>query len=143
MNIANLKSVLGTKSVNNAQKTNKRTMTKDEIINGYVNKATELLAGRSEREVPENGKFTHVFMAFDVPESANEAILEISHDPLDPKTQRNFSVNVHRKISDMFISQTLFTGTKKEMIEYLNNKDIQANIAASVKELSESVDDKM
>ena len=117
--------------------------TKDEIIDLFIDKGTEHLANRAEREVPENGQFTHIFVAFDVPESENEAILEISHNPLDPKTKRNFSVNVHRKVSDMFVSQNLFTGTKKEMLEYLKNKDIQTNIASSVKELSASVDEKM
>lgn len=115
--------------------------TSDNDIKALINKCVDVIKDSAERMVPENNKFRKFFVAFDVPDTRHEAIISISHDELDPKDKRRLAVEVHHANSDKFYSQYLFKGTKKEIIDFIADKNNQKEIYDSVKELSKSVDD--
>ena len=106
-----------------------------------ISKSREYLAQRAEREVPENGIFTRLFVAYDIPETNNEAIIAIEHDEKEPKTQRRLSIGVHNQHSDRLFSNYVLKGTKQEIINYLNNKENQEVIKTTVANLSAKVDE--
>ena len=106
-----------------------------------ISKSREYLAQRAEREVPENGIFTRLFVAYDIPETNNEAIIAIEHDEKEPKTQRRLSIGVHNQHSDRLFSNYVLKGTKQEIINYLNNKENQETIKTTVSNLSAKVDE--
>ena len=88
-----------------------------------------------------NGKFRKIFVAFDIPQTQNEALITIEHDAIDPKTNRRLSVGVHRQNSDRITSNYIFKGPKKEVLDYLKNNDNQNELYKIVTDLSKSVDD--
>lgn len=106
-----------------------------------ISKSREYLAQRAEREVPENGIFTRLFVAYDIPETKNEAIIAIEHDEKEPKTQRRLSIGVHNQHSDRLFSNYVLKGTKQEIINYLNKKENQEVIKTTVANLSAKVDE--
>ena len=113
-----------------------KTMTKDEIMDIVVPKAYNLLSQRAEKEVPENGKFRRIFVAFDIPETRNEALISIENDAKEPNSIRRLVIGVHRLNSDRVTSNYIFYGTKKEILEYLKKPEIKSDYS-----LSKSVDD--
>ncbi len=113
----------------------------DEKTNLLIEKSRDILYQRAEREVPENGKFRKIFVAFDIPQTQNEALITIEHDAIDPKTNRRLSVGVHRQNSDRITSNYIFKGPKKEVLDYLKNNDNQNELYKIVTDLSKSVDD--
>ena len=119
----------------------RKIMTKEEKMNILVTKASDLLAKRAEREVPENGKFRRIFVAFDVPDTQNEALISIEQDETQPKDMRRLSVGVHRLGSDRVTSNYIVKGTKKEIIEYLKKSEFKEEFTDTVNSLSHSVDD--
>ena len=131
-------------SQNNGQISNnkgQKLLSGDERLNIIVEDVQKILAERSEREVPENGKFLRVGMFFPIPDTSNEAVLSIVHDELEPKDKRRFEVGVRHKYSDKITSQDIISGTKKEIIEYLKNSNNKDVLKKTVLELSKYVDD--
>lgn len=122
-------------------KKDKTSMTKDEKTMFLLEKGMGVLHDRAEREVPENGKFTRLFIAFKVPETQNEAIVAIEHDALNPKDSRRVSVGVHRECSPRLESKYIFKGTKKEVLDFVKNEETIDKLFSSVNDLSNSVDD--
>lgn len=114
---------------------------KNETTKLLVEKGMGILHKRAEREVPENGKFTRIFVAFDVPETQNEAMMAIEHDALNPKDLRRVSVGVHRLNSPRLESKYVFKGTKKEVLDFIKNKENLDKLFSSVNGLSDSVND--
>lgn len=114
---------------------------KDEKIHLLIEKGKNILHQRAEREVPENGKFIRVFVAFDIPETQNEALMIVEPDAIDPKINRRFSIGVHRQNSDRLTSNYIFKGSKKEILDYLKNNDNQSELFKIILDLSKSVDD--
>lgn len=110
-------------------------------MDNLVAKTMEFLSDRTDKEIPENGLFRKIFVAFDVPKTNNEAMLILEMDNEDPRTQRRLSVGVHHQNADRLTSNYLSKGTKQEIINYLNNKENQAEITESVKKLSDKTDD--
>lgn len=110
-------------------------------MDNLVAKTMEFLSDRTEKEIPENGLFRKIFVAFDVPKTKNEALLLLEMDGEKPRTQRRLSVGVHHQNADRLTSNYLLKGTKKEIIEYLNNKDNKKEIIDAVKKLSDKTDD--
>ncbi len=123
------------------QKEAQNIMTKDEIMNILVPKAYNILGQRAEREVPENGKFRRIFVAFDVPDTQNEALISIENDANEPNDMRRLIIGVHRLNSDRITSNYIFKGTKKEILEYLKNPEIKSEFTKTVYSLSKSVDE--
>ncbi|MCD8024630.1 MAG: hypothetical protein LUE64_03770 [Candidatus Gastranaerophilales bacterium] len=104
-------------------------------------RCSEILAGRAEKEVPENGNFTKILVTFDVPETQNQASMVVECDALNPKDSRRVSVCARRKGSDRLTSIYMFKGTKKEVLDYLNNKENYPNFVNAVKDVSLSTDE--
>lgn len=104
-------------------------------------KVCELLNDTAEREVPENGMFRRVLVAYDIPDSqTNEGFLDIAHHPKD-KDKRVLSSNVHHKNSDRIFSNIIKIGTKKEIIDYLKNDKNHEELINSALELSQKADE--
>lgn len=115
-------------------------LTKDEKIKFLLKKGIGILHERAEREVPENGKFTKIFVAFDIPETQNEAIVSIEHDAINTKDLRRVSLGVHRLHSPRLESNYIFKGTKSEVLEFVKNQENIDKLYSSVNNLSSSVD---
>ncbi len=137
MNVNNSNNI----SFNGIGKGQAKVSEKESTTDILISKSREYLAQRAEREVPENGMFTRLFVAFDIPETQNEAIIAIEHDEKEPKTQRRLSIGVHNQYSDRMFSNYVLKGTKQEIIDYLNNKENQESIKTTVSSLSSKVDD--
>ncbi|MCD7780279.1 MAG: hypothetical protein LUH05_06360 [Candidatus Gastranaerophilales bacterium] len=122
-------------------KDNPIMLSKEEQMPLLIKKGAEILNQNAERQVPENGKFNRVFVAFDIPETQNEAIISIEHDELNPKESRRLSVGVHHNNKDRLFSNYILKGTKKEILSYLNNTDNHKEILDSVNNLSQKTDE--
>lgn len=120
----------------------KPTMQENKLLtDALVSKTREFLADRTEKEIPENGLFRKIFVAFDVPETNNEALLLLEMDGEEPRTQRRLSIGVHHKNADRLTSNYVLKGTKKEIIEYLKDFSNQQFIIDTVKDLSDKTDE--
>ena len=62
-------------------------LSKEEKMDILVPKCSDLLTKRAEREVPENGKFRRIFVAFEIPETQNETLFSIEPDAKDFKDE--------------------------------------------------------
>lgn len=111
------------------------------LTDALVLKTREFLADRTEKEIPENGLFRKIFVAFDVPDTNNEALLLIEMDGEEPRTQRRLSIGVHHRNADRLTSNYVLKGTKKEIIEYLKDFSNQQFIIDTVKDLSDKTDE--
>ncbi len=114
--------------------------TKDEKIEYATGKIFEILAQRAEREVPENGKFSQISSSFYIPESQNEAMLIAEFDPVEPRNLRRLSTGVRRQSGDRLTKSYIFKGTKKELIDFLREKNNQERFIKIMHQLSASVD---
>ncbi len=139
MNINNNNNQINT-SFSGLLKKDLNKMTKDEKMDILVEKASNLLVQRAEREVPDNGKFSRIFVAFDIPDTQNEALISFEHDEIEPKDMRRLSIGVHRANSDRITSKYIVKGTKKELIEYLKKTEFKKEFTDTVNSLSHSVD---
>ncbi len=99
------------------------------------------LADKTEMEVPENGKFSPKAIQFMITGTDNIARLEVSYNVDNPKDLRDVNIGVRHKNSDrMYNNFGIYTGTKKEIIEYLKNIDIES-VLGDVMNLSSKVDE--
>ena len=114
---------------------------KEEKMKILTAKTKEVLSQAAEREVPENGRFSRVFVTFSVPESDNKAVFSIIHDDVDYKDKRQLSICVHRQNSDRMFSNFIMKGTKKEIIEFLNDERNNEELKQIVEHLSVKADD--
>ena len=115
-------------------------MTNEEKMQVIMAKGREELCDMTEREVPENGDFKKVVIAFLIPDSNNEAEVSVESDKNNFKTQRYLSVGVHHKSRDRLLSKYILNGTKKEILDYLNDDKNQTEIIEKIQELSKKVD---
>ncbi len=113
----------------------------DNKIQKLITKGISILSDMIERYVPENNKFKKIFAAFDIPGTRNEALLSVSHDEIQPKDIRRFGVEVHHLNSDKFYSQYLYKGTKKEVLDFIQNSKNKEIIADSIEKLSNKVNE--
>lgn len=84
--------------------------------------------------------------SFDIPGTNNEAIMIIVPDKLN-KEEFCFQIGAHRNGYNMLVSYYWKTADKQAMKNYLkmiqNNEEEKRKIHNALKELSDSVDDKM
>ncbi len=125
----------------NLNKGNSPMPDRDEIIKKLTNMAVSYLKDVSERAVPENGKFTNSFVTIELPESQNIALISIEPSAKEPKTQRILLVGVRNKYSDRIFSNYMFTGTKKEVLDYIDGGKNNSEIIESINTLSKKADD--
>ncbi len=113
---------------------------KEDFEKIIIPKAQAYLAETAQREVPENGLFTKVYAAFEVPDSNNNGLLYIIPHPKNNKTERIFLIGVHHKNSDRLFSNEILTGTKKEIINFIKDSKNQKEITDTVYKLSKQSD---
>ncbi len=106
----------------------------------FVNKTFEVLSQRVENEVPENGKYKPIAVSFKIPESVNTAKMIVGYDEVNPKDFRRLFVGVQRTGYDKMESYQLLKGTKKEILEYLNNPLNKGVVFKYIEELSKNID---
>ena len=123
------------------QKDNKTVDTPKYTLKDFCEGVPNMLIKKAEFEVPENGKFSKKSIAFDIPNTKNEAFFTISHDETNPKDLRTMSINVRRLYTDRLYSHILCTGTKQEVLDYLANPENYEEFENSTKTLSDSVDE--
>lgn len=111
-----------------------------EQMDFLVSKAREVMTGRIENEVPENGKFAKLSVSWDVPDTLNKAMLTIEADALNPKDSRRLAVGSYRKGSDNIRLGYLLKGTKKEILEYIKSPESKEKLIETAYQLSDSVD---
>ncbi|MCD7740426.1 MAG: hypothetical protein LUH11_03660 [Candidatus Gastranaerophilales bacterium] len=121
----------------------KRTLmlSKEEQMPILIEKGAGVLNEKAQLQVPENGKFNRIFVAFNIPETPNEAVFTIEHDELNPKNSRRLSIGVHHNNMDRLFSNYVLKGTKQEILDYLKNKDNYKDILEIVNNLSEKTDE--
>ena len=127
-------------SFNGIGKGQQRVSKNESTTDLLITKSREYLAQRAEREVPENGVFTRIFVAYDIPDTQNEAVIAIEHDEKEPKTQRRLSIGVHNQHSDRLFSNYVLKGTKEEILNFLNNKENQETIKTTISNLSKKTE---
>lgn len=128
-------------SFNGIGKGQQRVSKSESTTDLLITKSREYLAQRAEREVPENGVFTRIFVAYDIPDTQNEAVIAIEHDEKEPKTQRRLSIGVHNQHSDRLFSNYVLKGTKEEILNFLNNKENEETIKTTISNLSAKTDE--
>ena len=111
-----------------------------EQINILAEKARAAMAERVEKEVPENGKFAKLSVSWSMPETLNKAVLAVEADAINSMDLRRFAVGSYRKGSDNIILGYLLKGTKKEILDFLNNPENTNKIILTAQQLSDSVD---
>jgi hypothetical protein len=128
-------------SFNGINKGQAKVSEKGDVTNILVEKSRKHLLERAQREVPPNGPFTRLFVAFDIPNSLNEAVIAIEHDEKEPKTQRRLSIGVHHQYSDKVFSNYVLKGTKEDILNYLYDQENQESIKSTILNLSKKTDD--
>lgn len=116
-------------------------MTNEEKINMFAPNAAKMLAKKAEYEVPENGQFSKCLISFDIPGTQNIAYYLIEHDVLEPKEQRRLSIGALRNGCDRLTSIQLKKGTKKEILDFLNDENNAQLFRDTLVNVSNSTDE--
>ncbi len=122
-------------------KVEQKPLSNKEKTKKSMNAALDYIKENAERRVPENGKYTKLMALFDINGTSNEARIAIEYDPVDPKNKRTVTAGVVRKGTDRLYTSYISTGTKKEILEFLNSKECPDTVYKSVKKLSSKVDE--
>lgn len=128
-------------SFSGIEKKENKMFDKNKAMNILMTSCKEGLYNAAERKVPQNGIFSKISVAFEIPKSNNEGLLYITHSAEDPKTQRVLSVGVHHKNSDRMISNILLKGTKEEILANLSSKENTQELVNIVNHLSDKTDE--
>ncbi len=120
---------------------------KPETVEEFANTAVKSLANRAEREVPQNGDFAPVserYVNHDPNIYANEMLLQVV--PLPPSLKNEPNYNKLRYLQavvkspiDQPASSILKCGTKKQILETLNEKNFSQRVAAKFDELTDDL----
>ena len=130
-------------NINGKSNMDKKPKTEDEkMLDFAVKMCSQKLAESTENYVPEYNKFSPHKMAFLIPGTSNIAEITIKHDEQDYKTQRRIYIGVHHKNSDMVVQNSVFKGTKQEVIEYLKTLSDERleETVQNIQELSDESD---
>lgn len=128
-------------SFSGVEKKETKMFDKNRAMNVLMTSCKEGLYNEAERNVPENGIFGKVSVAFIIPKSNNEGLFYVTHSAENPKDQRVLSVGVHHKNSDRMTSNILLTGTKEEILEYLKSEENTQALIDTVNHLSDKTDE--
>jgi len=129
-------------SKNNNMK-NEQKNENDEMLNFALKMCSQKIAESAERCVPEYNKFSSHSIAFLIPGTSNVAEIIIKQDEKEYKNQRRVLLGVHHKNSDAIVSNYVFKGTKKEVLEYLKSLSSEKfeETIELIKNLSKESDD--
>lgn len=117
-------------------------LTDEEKTRKAVSNALKYLKENGERIIPEDGQFNRKTVLFDIEGTRNEGRFSVEYFPDETKKQRALTAGVNRKGKDAVTFNFLKSGTKKEILEFLNKKGLENELFATVKDLSDSVDKK-
>lgn len=117
-------------------------LTDEEKTRKAVSNALKYLKENGERIIPEDGQFNRKTVLFDIEGTQNEGRFSVEYFPDETKKQRALTAGVNRKGKDAVTFNFLKSGTKKEILEFLNKKGLEDELFATVKDLSDSVDKK-
>ncbi len=129
----------GTKKMNNENK--------PETIEDFANTAVKNLANRAEREVPQDGDFAPVserYINHNPDVYANEMLLQVVPLPQSLKNEPNYNkLRYLQAVVKSPLEQTarsvLLCGTKKQVLEALNDENLPLRAAAKFDELAEDL----
>ena len=120
---------------------------KPETVEEFANTAVKSLANRAEREVPQNGDFAPVserYVNHDPNIYANEMLLQVV--PLPPSLKNEPNYNKLRYLQavvkspvDQPARSILKCGTKKQILEILNENNFSQRVAAKFDELTDDL----
>ena len=104
---------------------------------------SQKIAESADNYVPEYNKFSPHKIAFYIPGTSNIAEITVKQDEEEYKTQRRVYIGVHHKNSDMLLSNSVFKGTKKEVLEYLKtlSEERLTETVENIKQLSRESDE--
>ncbi len=105
-----------------------------------VQYSVEHVKDRGEREVCEYGPFKSIAASFPLEGTQNEALISLECDPEDNKQSRVVKAACRRNSSDLAFFEYLAEGNKKEILNYLDNKENLLKIKEAIKSLSDEVD---
>lgn len=117
-------------------------LTDEEKTRKAVSNALKYLKENGERIIPEDGQFNRKTVLFDIEGTQNEGRFSVEYFPDETKKQRALTAGVNRKGKDAVTFNFLKSGTKKEILEFLNKKGLEDELFATIKDLSDSVDKK-
>ena len=95
----------------------------------------------SEYQVAENGKYAPYVFYLEDSRAQNRIRYAIEYDPNNPREQRVFSVGVSKLHSDKMVQEFVFSGTKKEILEYLKSPEAQEAIYEIILSLSDKIEE--
>lgn len=108
-----------------------------------IEKSLKTLCSRSEREVAEYDYFKPVLETFDNPDVAlyvGEVKFKISQIPRDAgskyKTQRSLEAVVYSPTKGQNVSRVISQGTKKQILDKLNDEKLTTNVETFIKDSS-------
>ena len=131
-------------NINGGYNMKKEEKTREErILDFAIKDCSQKIAESAQDYVPEYNNFSPHEIAFYIPGTSNIAKIIIKQDEEEYKTQRRVVVGVHHQNSDVLMSNYVFKGTKKEVIEYLKSLSNERfeEILENIKELSRKSDD--
>lgn len=112
-----------------------------EKLSDFNKKALEKIVESAQYQVPENGKCAPYIFHLNDSYAQNRIRYAIEYDPNEPKDQRVFSVGVSKMYSDKMAQEFVFSGTKKEILEYLKSPEVQDEIYETIIRLSNKVEE--
>ena len=120
---------------------------KPETVEEFANTAVKSLANRAEREVAQNGDFAPVserYVNHDPNIYANEMLLQVVPLPQSLKNEPNYNkLRYLQAVVKSPLEQTarsvLLCGTKKQVLETLNDENLPLRAAAKFDELAEDL----
>lgn len=120
---------------------------KPETIEDFANTAVKNLANRAEREVPQDGDFAPVserYINHNPDVYANEMLLQVVPLPQSLKNEPNYNkLRYLQAVVKSPLEQTarsvLLCGTKKQVLETLNDENLPLRAAAKFDELAEDL----
>ena len=120
---------------------------KPETIEDFANTAVKNLANRAEREVPQDGDFAPVserYINHNPDVYANEMLLQVVPLPQSLKNEPNYNkLRYLQAVVKSPLEQTarsvLLCGTKKQVLEALNDENLPLRAAAKFDELAEDL----
>lgn len=105
-----------------------------------IPKGMKLLAERTEKEVPDSGRFLPISVSFDYPGTGYTATLRLEPSALGDGTERCLRSYMQESNSDKAVSHYLYTGTKTQILAWLREKKREEELRESYAQLKQSVD---
>lgn len=103
-------------------------------------KGLRLLAQRMEQEVPQSGRFAPISVSFDYPGTVYKAHLRVEPSARGDGTERCLRSFMSEAGSDKAVSHYLYTGTKEQLLVWMQDKHSEKELRESYAQLKESVD---